>query len=92
LPKIRQEEDLEQIKMIEFIQYPGETVFVPGSWWHAVLNLDDTMAVTQNVMTHNNFDKVWRHLRVERRKLALTFLEKLESYVSFDVILEQGIV
>jgi hypothetical protein len=42
-------------------------------------------------MTHNNFDKVWRHLRVERRKLALTFLEKLESYVSFDVILEQGV-
>jgi hypothetical protein len=77
--------------MIEFIQYPGETVFVPGGWWHAVLNLDDTMAVTQNVMTHNNFDKVWRHMRVERRKLALTFLEKLESYVSFDVILEQGI-
>ncbi len=50
---------------------------MPGGWWHAVLNLDDTMAVTQNVMTHNNFDKVWRHLRVERRKLAVTFLEKL---------------
>jgi histone arginine demethylase JMJD6 len=63
--------------MIEFIQYPGETVFVPGGWWHAVLNLDDTMAVTQNVMTHNNFDKVWRSLRVERRKLAGIFLEKL---------------
>lgn len=84
LPKIRQDEDLEQIKLVEFIQYPGETVFVPGGWWHAVLNLDDTMAVTQNVMTHNNFDKVWRHLRVERRKLAVTFLEKLESYVIFE--------
>ena len=58
-------------------------MFVPGGWWHAVINLDDTMAVTQNVMTHNNFDSVWRSIRSERRKFAKKFLLNLKEYVFF---------
>lgn len=42
------------------------------------MNLDDTMAVTQNVMTHFNFENVWRSIRSERRKFAQKYLEDLK--------------
>lgn len=74
LPLIKQKYSKETLKIIEFIQGPGETVFVPGGLWHAVINLDDTIAVTQNVMTHYCFDKVWRVTRSERKKFSETFL------------------
>jgi hypothetical protein len=33
---------------VEFIQHPGEVVAFPAGWWHAVVNLDATIAVTES--------------------------------------------
>ncbi|CAK0867597.1 unnamed protein product [Prorocentrum cordatum] len=48
------------------VQHPGDTIFVPGEWWHCVVNLDDTIAVTQNYCGRNNFADIWRSAREER--------------------------
>ncbi|KAI8924037.1 hypothetical protein BC831DRAFT_467704 [Entophlyctis helioformis] len=56
--------------MIEFVQQPGETVFVPGGWAHAVMNLDFTVAVTHNYCSRTNFDMVWLKARVGRPQMA----------------------
>ncbi len=69
-----------RLGMIEIVQSAGECVFVPGGWWHVVINLDFTVAgapsafVTASndaVVTHNlsspvNIDYVWLKCRDSR--------------------------
>jgi histone arginine demethylase JMJD6 len=61
------------------LQRPGETIYVPGGWWHAVLNLTDTMALTQNYVNPINFESVWRSLRITRKLFSEYFLRNLRK-------------
>lgn len=75
LPRLREK----GVATTEFVQYPGETVFLPGRWWHCVINLDDTVAVTQNYCGRNNLASVWRSARTERPCWAYKWLRSLSQ-------------
>uniref|UniRef100_A0A6B2LAT9 JmjC domain-containing protein n=1 Tax=Arcella intermedia TaxID=1963864 RepID=A0A6B2LAT9_9EUKA len=63
------------VGMVEFIQNPGDTVFVPPGWWHAVINIEFSMAITQNVLIPESLPFVWAQLRKDWPK----FVQYIES-------------
>lgn len=77
-PKIKQKYG-DYLREIIFVQKKDETVFIPGGWWHVVLNLDDTIAVTQNYCNSVNFERVWLEVRNQRKKMAVKFLKMLDE-------------
>jgi histone arginine demethylase JMJD6 len=54
------------------VQQPGEIIFVPSMWHHAVLNVADSVAVTQNFVDRSGLDETYKTMKEEdERKLRV---------------------
>ncbi|XP_057718851.1 arginine-specific demethylase JMJ22 [Arachis stenosperma] len=41
-------------KPVECVCKAGEVIFVPNGWWHLVINLEESIAITQNYVSRRN--------------------------------------
>jgi histone arginine demethylase JMJD6 len=46
------------------LQNPGETIYLPFGMIHSVMNVDETIAITEKFASMGNFAEVWREILV----------------------------
>lgn len=78
LPRLKQ--TYPDVRVYEGLQKPGDVIFVPGRWWHGVLNTEDCVAVTQNYCGPDNFKDVWTSARKDREKIAYLWLRNMRKF------------
>lgn len=70
-PRMQSNSWPQEYKPLVTLQYPGDVIFVPAGWWHVVLNLRTSVAVTQNFVSKDNFTVAWELTSKEKPDLAL---------------------
>ncbi len=78
LPRLR--ESNPGLKVYECIQMPGDIIFVPGQWWHGVLNLTNTVAVTHNYCGWDNIDDVYKCVSRQRKLFCKRWVKNMKRY------------
>jgi len=78
LPRLRTANP--DVKVYECIQQPGDVIFVPGQWWHGVLNLTDTIAVTHNYCGRDNLDDVLKRSYRQRKLFTARWTSNMKKF------------
>ena len=55
---------------LETIVEPGQVIFVPHGFWHMVINLDESIAITQNFVSESNLADVLLFLKTTPEQIS----------------------
>ena len=78
LPALRRAAADGRVRMREVVQRPGELVFIPAGWHHAVVNLELSCAIAHTLITPGTLPSAWPHLRARHPAFAVALRELLE--------------
>ncbi|KAB2034771.1 hypothetical protein ES319_D04G106800v1 [Gossypium barbadense] len=74
---------------IECICKAGEVIFVPNGWWHLVINLEESVAITQNYVSRRNLLNVLDFLKKPNAsKLVSGTTDRINLYENFKNAIE----
>lgn len=74
---------------VECVCKAGEVVFVPNGWWHLVINLEDSVAITQNYVSRRNLLNVLDFLkRPNANELVSGTRDRVNLYDKFKTAIE----
>eukprot|EP01125_Pyxidicula_operculata_P018709 TRINITY_DN6673_c0_g1_i1.p1 TRINITY_DN6673_c0_g1~~TRINITY_DN6673_c0_g1_i1.p1 ORF type:complete len:399 (+),score=116.35 TRINITY_DN6673_c0_g1_i1:60-1256(+) len=68
------------MKPIECTLKGGEMIFIPSGWWHSVINIEESYAITQNYVNENNLKRVCDFIKTKKRK---------QLYYAFEEVMKQ---
>lgn len=81
---IKQYELHKDKKHYDVVQERGETIFVPPNWWHVTMNIEDSIAITQNYICDSNVELCKELFPRKRRKTYLKWLKMMDGKVTDD--------
>ena len=76
--------------MTEFVQGPGETLYLPGNLGHAVMNIEDNISVTENYFLVDSLDD-WIHGMMMGEKLIADYSDELEEEIFWKEMYYRGL-
>ncbi|MFB0494836.1 histone arginine demethylase JMJD6 [Mucilaginibacter sp. OAE612] len=57
------------------VQRPGEIIYTPSNWWHAVYNLEKGLSLTENFINDSNYTEVLEYFKEKSPKSYQSLLE-----------------
>jgi len=77
----------------ECVLQPGELLFIPNGWWHCAINLEESIAVTQNFVSPRNLKNILRFLNgslvKKTQKLNVIFRSSLSQSSKYATLYQE---